>query len=191
MLRFLATIGVILWIVVGMAELVSLAPSPANTEPKPSENTSSNANSNQNFHTGPIVTVLRTGRQYRDEITAISTALLCFITARLVYIARPQYKTTQAQLRAYIWIKAIALNDWQIGKLPNGLLEIGNSGVTPAYDVTTWATCLVYPFPLPNGIPFPPLKDGSEPPQTKTKTVIHPSTGTINTNATCDMDWPG
>lgn len=73
--------------------------------------------------------------------------------------------------------------------MPNALLEIGNSGVTPAYDVTTLAACLVYPFPLPDNTPFPPMNNISGP-QTTTKTVIHPSTGAINTNATCDMDWP-
>jgi hypothetical protein len=189
MLKFLATIGAILWIVVGMAELVSLAPPIAPTAPKPSENTGSNPNSSQNPHSGPIVSILRIVRQYRDEITAISTAFLSVITAGLVYIARQQYKTTQAQLRAYVWIRATALNDWEIGKLPYGLLEIGNSGVTPAYEVTTLAACLVYPFPLPDNTRFPPMNkiDGT---MTKTKTVIYPSIGPINTTATCDMDWP-
>jgi hypothetical protein len=90
MLKFLATIGAILWIVVGMAELVSLAPPIAPTAPKPSENTGSNPNSSQNPHSGPIVSILRIVRQYRDEITAISTAFLSVITAGLVYIARQQ-----------------------------------------------------------------------------------------------------
>ncbi len=37
-------------------------------------------------------------------VTALATVLLAFITAGLVYVARLQIRTTQAQMRAYIHI---------------------------------------------------------------------------------------
>jgi len=159
MLKCLWAIALTVWIAVGVAQIASLAPTPTGHAPsKQQSQTSTDQPNNENhpsFLSPFFASIDNFITTYRDEIVAISTAVLTIITAILVYVARSQYLTTQQQLRAYVWTKATELHGLQVGVSPLVKLEIRNSGVTPAHDVTVMAGCLVYPYPLPIGTKFP------------------------------------
>ena len=69
----------------------------------------------------------------RDTITAVSTLLLAIITVGLGFIARSQYRTSRAQLRAYVGVETA---NYSVN-LPKheARVRIRNFGQTPAYKV--------------------------------------------------------
>jgi hypothetical protein len=79
-------------------------------------------------------------------------------------------ETAERQLRAYVWLKAVQLNDFLLGHIPVVILEVRNSGQTPAYDLEIGAGCFAMPYPLPPNTLFPPMNPGINP----TKMVLHP-----------------
>jgi hypothetical protein len=71
---------------------------------------------------------------YSGTITGIATFLLAVITWRLVILGKEQSNTTRAQLRAYLLVDSIELQQganyyW------NAVVIVRNFGVTPAYEV--------------------------------------------------------
>jgi hypothetical protein len=87
---------------------------------------------------------------HNGAITGIATVFLAVITAGLVSIARDQFKTTRAQLRAYIWTESPNTN---IDGAPNAAkMAIKNSGQTPAYKVCFWSRLKVYDIPIRVGL---------------------------------------
>jgi hypothetical protein len=87
MLKVLATIAVLLWIVVGMAELVSLAPPPVNTLPVNNTKIFDNCAGNQTGHSSLMrlaaCEVFRNFHRYREDINAFSTFLIMLLTIAL------------------------------------------------------------------------------------------------------------
>jgi len=87
MLKFLATIAAILWIVVGMAELVSLAPAVSNHPPK--TNNEGDLNGRCGTENNPsIVRIIickigETIDAFHDDITAASTVIIAILTVIL------------------------------------------------------------------------------------------------------------
>ena len=113
----------------------SLTPAPSANAPEPREDTQTNDNSANNEVAAIALLVgnFITGR--KDEITALSTALLAIITCGLAFIARNQYKTSQAQLRAYVFLEKAfverkGIKSWSVK------YTIKNYGATPAHKVT-------------------------------------------------------
>jgi hypothetical protein len=84
---------------------------------------------------------------YNGALTAIATALLAGITWGLVAVAREQTKTTQAQLRAYVFSDSLTLWDGATLTPPvvaranqPGIFFIWkNTGQTPAINLVSWA----------------------------------------------------
>ncbi len=82
------------------------------------------------WHIGEIL------NYYSGAVAAVATALLAFITYRLVALGKEQSDTTRAQLRAYVLIKTAFF-----ARNPNGLgpwgvqIELQNFGQTPAKNV--------------------------------------------------------
>ncbi len=76
-------------------------------------------------------------------LTAWATIWMSIATGLLVWIARQQYVTSRAQLRAYVLPQAIGLYDGTTVKpkqralknFPSFELSMKNTGQTPAYDV--------------------------------------------------------
>jgi hypothetical protein len=95
---------------------------------------------------------------YKDEISAVSAAFLAFITFALAFIAYHQYKTTQRQLRAYVFVddgfaKLNTDGTYQV------LIWLKNSGQTPAYRYSTWIGGEILPFKNTTFTKSTPLKD--------------------------------
>jgi hypothetical protein len=156
--------------------LVPLAPAISANAPKPCEGATTNCEANDNNESGPILLAGRFVSDHKDEITAISTALLAIITAFLVYIARSQYVTTQAQLRAYVFVfnGQVSLRKWEQTSELCCLFEIElkNFGQTPARDYTTWVNHAIGDA---NDIPFtrpPPITNRQK------STILGPSAST-------------
>jgi hypothetical protein len=128
------------WAALSGNNYTSLPPPITTTIPQPCQAGASDCGSTYNSYTGPIVTVDRIVRAHSGEIEAVSTALLTIITAGLVYIARAQYVTTRAQLRAYVFVKegSITRKVNNIGQVVfSAHLNVRNFGLTPAYNFTT------------------------------------------------------
>jgi hypothetical protein len=86
-------------------------------------------------------------------ITAIATALLAIITFGLVHVARRQIKTTEAQLRAYVFGTAKTLNIECAKETGNPTkiiiqYETKNWGQTPAYRIRNASFIRKMPWPL-------------------------------------------
>ena len=80
-------------------------------------------------------------KENTEAITAISTALLAVITLFVAWIARNQYRTTRAQLRAYVHVDRVGRA--QYPEVPPGdwfFINTKNFGETPAYFVETYVT---------------------------------------------------
>jgi hypothetical protein len=86
----------------------------------------------------------RVTRHDGEAITAISTAILTFVTLGLVLLGMEQSRTTRAQLRAYVLVESASIQDQ--GTLPSAPVQatsgcpfarviIKNSGQTPATEV--------------------------------------------------------
>lgn len=126
---------------------VSLPPTAPTGAPKPSENPTTTNNAANSSYSDPIAIFGDFVRGYKDEITAISTALLAVITAFLAIIARGQYTTTRAQLRAYVFVGSATC----VGT-PNGrsyiAIQISNTGQTPAYELTITSRRIFMNYPI-------------------------------------------
>jgi len=90
--------------------------------------------------------------RHNGLVAASATVLLFIVTAVLVYLAFLQFKTTRAQLRAYVLVDAVWLADgptWPDSPVrassgcPNVQIVIKNSGQTPAFNVRHWADVIV------------------------------------------------
>jgi hypothetical protein len=150
MLRLLGTLALILWIVLGVTELVSLAPPATTASPKISEQSSAQNNTSDDTNARPVILILRSFgvavHLYKDEITAISTALLAIITGALVLIARNQYRTTHAQLRAYLFADIVTVANFTTSPKIN--VNFKNCGQTPAYKINVRTNTFVGPLSL-------------------------------------------
>jgi hypothetical protein len=99
MLKFLSTIAVVLWIVVGMAELVSLAPAPVNKTPV--NNTKAYNECAQNQAERPSAAgfvICKVGHlihRTREDTLAISTFFIMVFTAVLSVLNRSLAKSTR------------------------------------------------------------------------------------------------
>lgn len=69
---------------------------------------------------------------HSGTITAIATALLAYITWKLVSLGRDQEQTNKQQLRAYVLMRANSIRDICIGSHPVVEVEVMNYGRTPA-----------------------------------------------------------
>jgi hypothetical protein len=153
MLRFLATIAVILWIVLGMAALVSFAPK---IEDRPRYNTEQH-NAVKCYEEGSpslIRTIFCWSGDfidaYHEDISAVSTVIIAIFTAILGYatwflygatrgLVREAKNTADRQLRAYIFlenaffertgVENFAIDTWAIQ------YRLKNFGRTPAHKV--------------------------------------------------------
>jgi hypothetical protein len=90
-------------------------------------------------------------------VAALSTGLLTVITFGLAYIARAQYKTTHAQLRAYVSAMPATLITFNANLRTRVQIAITNRGQTPATDIMCSALVDIFEYPLPPNFKFPNL----------------------------------
>jgi hypothetical protein len=103
-----------------------------------------------------FIQINKTLNDYGAEITGLATVLLAIITGLLVSVARGQFKTMRAQLRAYIAVSpvGIKLNGPKYGMT----ITVRNTGQTPAKNVRLpSATSCLLPYPLDPSFLFPIL----------------------------------
>jgi hypothetical protein len=104
MLRFLATIGSILWIVVGMAEIVSLAPPPVNNSPVNNTKAYDNCAKDYAEHPSLIGFFICKGAsaidRVHDDITAVSTLFIMIFTAVLSILNYSLARSTRLSAEA-------------------------------------------------------------------------------------------
>jgi len=86
-------------------------------------------------------------------ITALSTLLLFFVTGGLVWVAHRQYKTTRAELRAYVFVEGAHIEQIGVGESPVASINIKNFGKTPAYKLKHWASMGFHLYPLTAAVP--------------------------------------
>lgn len=94
-------------------------------------------------------------------ITAVATAFLAYITAKLADLGREQSETTRAQLRAYIFVDEARLENVDIGQQPRFVARIKNFGQTPAYGFTHSVSIGLFAVPLVE-LP-PPMRQAGDP----------------------------
>jgi hypothetical protein len=135
----------------------SLAPTVSANEPKPSENTTPNNNPDNGPQSNPITTFWDFVRGHKDEITAISTALLAIITGGLVIIAREQYITARRQLRAYVTGGPRFINSFTATSNVRCEIYLRNDGVTPAFNMRQRGSIDVFDERLPDDFRFPDI----------------------------------
>jgi hypothetical protein len=99
MLKVLTTIAVILWIVVGVAELVSLAPPPANELPVNNTKTFDHCTGDERERSSRVrFAFCEVGRYihgYSSDINAVSTSLLTALTAILLVFNASLVRSTR------------------------------------------------------------------------------------------------
>lgn len=78
-------------------------------------------------------------------------------------------RSNERQLRAYVWVRGVAVHNMEVGKIPTIDIEIRNAGQTPAHNMVVMAGAIVEPYPLPDTTPFPRMAGA-----TRTKLVLHP-----------------
>lgn len=90
-------------------------------------------------------------------IIAIFTIVLGVATAFLWKATRDLVTGADAnadrQLRAYVMIRDVVINDFEIGKIPIPRITIKNSGLTPARNVTVWCNVGFDLFPHTLSLP--------------------------------------
>jgi hypothetical protein len=106
-------------------------------------------------------------------ITALATVLLTIATGLLAYLAFLQFRTSRAQLRAYVFVEFASIVDgptWlnapvpaQAG-CPGSQLVIKNFGETPAYKVRHWSEIIIGPTATVDAQCVIPLDIGALPP---------------------------
>lgn len=83
-------------------------------------------------------------------VTAVATAVLAFITRRLVKLGRDQSKTTRAQLRAYVYATPFrAFNVDKFGAPVQTYTTIINKGATSAHKIQRWVGINLLRGPVP------------------------------------------
>lgn len=88
-----------------------------------------------------------------SAIEAIATVLLAVVTGILVWVAYRQFTTTRAQLRAYVHLEKINVEDASVNRIPKASFVVKNFGVTPAREVRVDAAIFVAPYPLDRDLP--------------------------------------
>lgn len=89
-------------------------------------------------------------KEKEAAITALATVLLTIVTAGLVIVTGMQFKTSRAQLRAYVFVEsAVTANVVDGTGPPEAHVVIKNFGQTPAYEVLHMGGLAVYEFPPP------------------------------------------
>jgi hypothetical protein len=81
-------------------------------------------------------------------ITAFATVLLAVITYMLVHLGHEQSKTTKAQLRAYVAPVPRKAGLAKDGRTIIILVEVENTGQTPAFDTQVLGDITVMEYPL-------------------------------------------
>jgi len=102
-------------------------------------------------------------------LNANSGILLFIVTGLLAAIAFQQYRTTRAQLRAWISIKLDRLYNFNTSKEMLFTANITNHGATPARDLEVQAAVGVHPYLLPDDFDFPTVADLK-----MSKTTVYP-----------------
>jgi len=85
--------------------------------------------------------------------TAVATILLVVVTALLALIAYLQIRTTQRQLRAYVFPLGAELQKLNAGDVPEYRVVIQNAGQTPAYSLRHIDRFALVEFPLKEPLP--------------------------------------
>ena len=84
---------------------------------------------------------------WAEWLIAICTGILAFVTARLVYYTKKLWASTgdlvagakdtaERQLRAYVAIETVSINEVFAGGTPYAEVRIKNFGQTPAYELS-------------------------------------------------------
>jgi hypothetical protein len=100
-----------------------------------------------------VLNVLEILNFYGAAISGVATILLFGVTGGLVLVARRQYKTSRAQLRAYVFVESAELRDLNVGETPSAIISVKNFGETPAYKVKQWSALGYHDYPLTAPIP--------------------------------------
>ena len=92
-----------------------------------------------------------------DWVIAMSASASAVFTGTLWWSTRKLWKAgeihSERQLRAYVMIDAVNVENLTIGGCPEARLTIKNSGQTPAFNLTHWARMGFYTFPLTSPVP--------------------------------------
>jgi hypothetical protein len=92
-----------------------------------------------------------------DWIIALSAVITAIFTGTLWWSTRRLWKAgeihSERQLRAYVMIDAVNVENLTLGGCPEARLTIKNSGQTPAFNLTHWARMGFYTFPLTSPVP--------------------------------------
>lgn len=83
-------------------------------------------------------------------VLAFSTIGL-WVATLLIYVAGERH--SERQLRAYVMIDTVDIENVSLGGNPEATLNIKNFGQTPATDLTCWATMGFSTFPLTGPLP--------------------------------------
>jgi hypothetical protein len=92
-------------------------------------------------------------------VLGLATGLLWKATKALVDGASD---TAERQLRAYVMIESVRLEDFEVGRRPFARVTFRNSGATPAHRLTHW--CMMGFDAFPHTLPFPTSDDTALPP---------------------------
>lgn len=87
-------------------------------------------------------------------VLGLATAFLWKATKALVDGAND---TAERQLRAYVMIESVRLEDFEVGRRPFARVTLRNSGATPAHQLTHW--CMMGFDAFPHTLPFPTSDD--------------------------------
>ncbi len=115
-----------------------------------------------------------------EAFTGIFTIALTFATFLLGVLAWDQGQTTRAQLRAYLWGRAIELNDFEVGKVPYAKIVITNSGATAAKNVKTSGNVFFETIPFKSDHKIPSLFSGAS------RSVIPPNDTSFECPVYCE-----
>jgi hypothetical protein len=152
-LRFLATIAAILWIVLGMMAIVSFAPDPENRphnrteehkDPKCDEEGTPSLIRSVFCWTGDFIDATH------DDISAVSTVIIAVFTIILgsatwfLYgatrdLVREAETTAERQLRAYVFV-CKSSREGAASPSPEFRIMVKNFGQTPARNGTYWVS---------------------------------------------------
>jgi len=121
-----------------------------------------------------------------DSLLAIFTFLLAIFTLLLWCSTRALAKgaddTAKRQLRAYVAAKPIALSFFGSTVPVTATVQITNHGITPAFNVESYACVNILPFPLPANSGLPEL------PKSPSRFVLH-ANAEISSYATADRSF--
>jgi hypothetical protein len=93
-------------------------------------------------------------------VLGVATAFLWRATRDLVSAAD---RTAERQLRAYVMVESVVIEDFGVGRIPKLKITIRNFGLTPVHQLTHWSTVgfdafpHTVPFPVRDETPLPPM----------------------------------